>query len=86
MVVVRVEMATIKETKDKRDDEILFIYANKLPMKIKTTPYYKNYSLNSKTKLPPYKPYQKEQYEKMEYCDVNIKDEDEYDGDDYYEE
>jgi hypothetical protein len=43
-----------------KDNEVLFIYANKLPIKLKTTPYYKQMGLNKATKIRPYRPQNRE--------------------------
>lgn len=37
-----------------QDNEALFFYANKKPLKLTVTPYYKNFQLKSHAKLPPY--------------------------------
>jgi type IV secretory pathway TraG/TraD family ATPase VirD4 len=62
-----------------RDNEILFIYANRLPMKLETTPYYNSYMMRSKTKNAPHYTESHHNIHKMEYIDTNVVDPDEYD-------
>jgi type IV secretory pathway TraG/TraD family ATPase VirD4 len=69
---------SVRDIRTMKDDEVLFIYANKLPMKLKTTPYYKSMSLNSKTKIAPFVLKQK-RVDNIEYIDIDVPDTDEYD-------
>lgn len=38
------------------DDEALCLFANKRPMKLKVTPYFRLPEMARRTKLPPYEP------------------------------
>jgi type IV secretory pathway TraG/TraD family ATPase VirD4 len=69
---------SVRDIRTMKDDEVLFIYANKLPMKLNTTPYYKNMSLSSKTKREPYQ-LERKRVERVEYIDCDVPDADEYD-------
>jgi type IV secretion system protein VirD4 len=51
---------SIRDIRTMKDNEVLFIYANKLPIKLKTTPYYKQMGLNKATKIRPYSPQNRE--------------------------
>jgi type IV secretory pathway TraG/TraD family ATPase VirD4 len=45
---------SVRDIRTMQDNEILFIYANKLPIKLKTTPYYKQSNKRAKTNKKPY--------------------------------
>ena len=55
-----------------KDNEALLIYGNKLPLKIKIKPYYKQFLLNSYTKYPPYQKNQCNENLNIEYIDINV--------------
>jgi type IV secretory pathway TraG/TraD family ATPase VirD4 len=67
------------EIRTMKDNEILFIYANKLPMKLETTPYYSSYMMNSKTKNTPCYTHTTHNITYMEYIETNLPDPEEYD-------
>lgn len=54
------------------DNEALFLYGNKLPLKIKIKPYYKDFVLNSYTKYPPSKSKLNKAIKPIEYVDIRV--------------
>jgi len=62
------------EIRTMKDNEVLLIYGNKLPLKLTVKPYYKDFILNSYTKTKPVENKGlKEQYE-IKYIKLDIED------------
>jgi len=55
-----------------KDNEVLLIYGNKLPLKIKVKPYYKDFLLNSYTKYSPIEKEATMSRTEIEYIDINV--------------
>jgi len=55
-----------------KDNEVLLIYGNKLPLKIKVKPYYKDFLLNSYTKYKAVKKEATMSRKAIEYIDINV--------------
>lgn len=60
-----------------KDDEALFIMTNKLPLKLKIKPYYKDFLFRTYTKKAPHKIVQKSKDEKVEYIDLHFGEDEE---------
>ncbi len=58
------------EIRTMQDDEALFIFANKLPVMLKTKPYFKNFTLNNYSKISPHTP-KSQNHPKVEYLDIS---------------
>lgn len=67
---------SIRELRTMKDNEILFIYANKRALKLQTTPYYEHGSFKSYAKMPKASLQSKSVNEQVEYVDFNIEPED----------
>ncbi len=46
---------SVSEIRTMKDNESLFVYANKKPLKMRVKPYYKDFKFNSYSKMKPYK-------------------------------
>jgi len=55
-----------------KDNELLLIYGNKLPLNIKTKPYYKNFILNSFTKYKPFESSKNSYNDILEYIEIEV--------------
>lgn len=55
-----------------KDDEALFIMTNKLPLKLKIKPYYKDFILKTQTKKAPYKQEKSIRNLRVEYIDLHF--------------
>jgi len=60
------------EIRTMKDNEVLLIYGNKLPLKIKVKPYYKDFILNSYSKLKPAKIDNLQEFSEIEYIDIDV--------------
>ena len=60
------------EIRTMKDNEVLLIYGNKLPLKIKVKPYYKDFLLNSYTKYKAVGKEAQNQRTEIEYIDINV--------------
>jgi len=60
------------EIRTMKDNEVLLIYGNKLPLKIKVKPYYKDFLLNSYTKYKAVKKEATMSRKAIEYIDINV--------------
>jgi len=58
------------EIRTMQDDEALFIFANKLPVMLKTKPYFKSFTLNNYSKISPHTP-KSQNHPKVEYLDIS---------------
>jgi len=57
-----------------KDNEALFVYANKRPLKMEVKPYFKSMMFNSLSKLPAYKSPTLNSNDTIEYVDLeNVK-------------
>mgnify|MGYP000446873747 FL=1 len=54
-VYENVNVMSISEIRTMKDDEALFVYSNKKPLKLKIKPYYKDFMFNGLSKINPYK-------------------------------
>jgi len=59
------------EIRTMKDNEALFIFSNKLPIKMKIKPFYEDYFLKSQTGISPYKTSKKQVLYKVEYLDIS---------------
>ena len=57
-----------------KDNEVLLIYGNKLPLKLTVKPYYKDFILNSYTKINPVEKKALNRHTEIEYIDLDIED------------
>ncbi len=55
-----------------KDNEVLLIYGNKLPLKITVKPYYKDFILNSYTKYKPVENAVNKSHIKIDYIDLDV--------------
>lgn len=55
-----------------KDNEVLLIYGNKLPLKLTVKPYYKDFILNSYTKIQPVENRVKKSHIEIEYININV--------------
>ena len=60
------------EIRTMKDNEVLLIYGNKLPLKITVKPYYKDFVLNSYTKVAPVKTKGLKEQNKIEYINIDV--------------
>lgn len=65
-----VPVLSARDIRTMKDNEILFIYANKLPLKLKTIPYYKHSAFNSYSKIAPQKIQNIFDRERISYIDL----------------
>lgn len=64
----------VSEIRTMKDNEALFVYANKKPLKMEVKPYYKDFMFSSFSKLAPYTRNAVNHNDKIEYVDLeNIK-------------
>jgi len=63
------------EIRTMKDNEVLLIYGNKLPLKITVKPYYKDFILNSYTKIKPIEKKASHRHTTIEYIDLDVGDE-----------
>ena len=65
---------SVSEIRTMKDNEALFVYANKKPLKMNVKPYYKDFMFNSCSKLTPYKINSVNHYDNIKYVDLeNVK-------------
>jgi type IV secretory pathway TraG/TraD family ATPase VirD4 len=76
---------TNNEIRTMKDNEALFIMTNKLPVKLKITPYYEDFRLNRHTKEAPYKIQSNINNIQVEYIDLDFDDNDNNTDDDIHE-
>lgn len=69
---------SISEIRTMKDDETLFITSNKLPLKLKVTPYHKDFRLNRYTKEISHKITSSINNSKVKYIDLDYGDTGEY--------
>ena len=67
-----IPVMSIRELRSMADNEILFIYANKRALKLKTTPYYEHGNFKSYAKIPKVTPKQNSTQDIVEYVDYHI--------------
>ena len=60
----------VSDIRTMNDNEALFVYANKRPLKMSVKPYYKDMMYNSFSKLPPYKINDTKHNDNIEYVDL----------------
>lgn len=60
----------VSEIRIMKDNEALFVYANKKPLKMRVKPYYKDIRYNKFSKMKPYKIENVSNNEKIEYVDL----------------
>ncbi len=60
------------EIRTMKDDEALFIMSNKLPVKLKIKPFYKDFILKSYTNKKPYKVEKSIKNTNVEYIDLHF--------------
>lgn len=60
----------ISEIRTMKDNEALFVYANKKPLKMSVKPYYKDMMYNNFSKMKPYKTKSVNRYDKIHYVDL----------------
>ncbi|PHM16509.1 MAG: hypothetical protein CJD30_11225 [Sulfuricurvum sp. PD_MW2] len=60
------------EIRTMKDNEVLLIYGNRLPLKMKVKPYYKDFMLNSYTKFSPMKSEKHLIDTHIDYIDLNV--------------
>ena len=60
------------EIRTMKDNEVLLIYGNKLPLKITVKPYYKDFILNSYTKVKPVETMVNNSHREIEYIDIDV--------------
>jgi len=60
------------EIRTMKDNEVLLIYGNKLPLRLTVKPYYKDFILNSYTKVAPYKNKVSKERTEIKYINVNV--------------
>ena len=60
------------EIRTMKDNEVLLIYGNKLPLKLTIKPYYKDFVLNSYTKYKPIENMAKNSHIEIEYIDLDV--------------
>jgi len=58
------------EIRTMKDNEALFIFSNKLPIKMKIKPYYEDYLLRNQTEMKPYKSPSSQVSNNVEYLDL----------------
>jgi len=58
------------EIRTMKDNEALFIFSNKLPIKMKIKPFYEDYLLKNQTEMKPYKSPKSQIAPKVEYLDL----------------
>ena len=61
---------SVSEIRTMKDNEALFVYANKKPLKMEVKPYFKSMMFNSFSKLPPYKSHTVNSDKKVVYVDL----------------
>ena len=61
----------VSEIRTMKDNEALFVYANKKPLKMSVKPYYKDMMYNGFSKMTPYKDNVVNSNEKIEYVDLD---------------
>lgn len=66
----KVSVMSSSDIRTMEDDEALFVYANKKPLKIKVKPYYKDFVFNSYSKLKPYTFKTDNSYDNIYYVDL----------------
>jgi len=65
---------SVSEIRTMKDNEALFVYANKRPLKMEVKPYFKSMMFNSLSKLPAYKSPTLNSNDTIEYVDLeNVK-------------
>ncbi len=60
----------VSEIRTMKDNEALFVYANKKPLKFNVKPYYKDFMFNSFSKLAPYKMKSLDHLDTISYVDL----------------
>ena len=60
----------VSEIRTMKDNEALFVYANKHPLKMSVKPYYKDMMYNGFSKLKPYKINGVNRYDNIQYVDL----------------
>lgn len=60
----------VSEIRTMKDNEALFVYANKAPLKLSVKPYYKDMMFNSFSKLKPYRVESVNRYDNIHYVDL----------------
>lgn len=60
----------VSEIRTMKDNEALFVYANKHPLKMSVKPYYKDMMYNGFSKLKPYKINGVNRYDNVQYVDL----------------
>lgn len=66
----KVSVMSASEIRTMKDDEALFIYANKKPLKLNIKPYYKDFIFNGYSKLRPYEFKDLNSYDYISYVDL----------------
>lgn len=64
------EVMSVSDIRTMKDDEALFVYANKKPLKMDIKPYYKDFKYNSYSKMIPYQIQSQNLYDDIEYIDL----------------
>ena len=60
------------EIRTMKDNEVILIYGNKLPLKLTIKPYYKDFILNSYTKYRPVENMAKNSHIEIEYINIDV--------------
>jgi len=60
------------EIRTMKDNEVLLIYGNKLPLKLSVKPYYKDFILNSYTKMKPIVKKAQNSHTSIEYINLDV--------------
>lgn len=61
---------SVSEIRTMRDNEALYVYANKKPLVLNMKPYYKDRKYTSYTNLPPFKGDDLSHYDNIHYVDL----------------
>ena len=69
-VYENVNVMSISEIRTMKDDEALFVYSNKKPLKLKIKPYYKDFMFNGLSKINPYKIANQKTNDNISYVDL----------------
>ena len=69
-VYENVNVMSISEIRTMKDDEALFVYSNKKPLKLKIKPYYKDFMFNGLSKINPYKISNQKTNDNISYVDL----------------
>ena len=69
-VYENIDVMSVSEIRTMKDNEALFVYANKRPLKLDIKPYYKDFMLNSFSKINPSKQKYQNHNDNIVYVDL----------------